>query len=205
MNIGERIRELREILGLTQKEFGEKIGKSRNAVTNWEIGRRNIDETTIKLISKTFGISEKWLKTGEGSIFESNAKIIETETIPVVSRAGAGFPESVQEWDILYEIPVPKGSYKKGAFGVEVKGDSMMPTLEEGDIVICYPAIDVSSIPSGKIVVVATEEGDLIVKRLKRINNKILLTSDNPTYEPVVPNGKRIVGKAVNAIKVVKL
>ncbi|WP_457641860.1 helix-turn-helix domain-containing protein [Persephonella sp.] len=68
-NIGQRIKELRKMLGLSQREFAERIGKSLNAIQKWESGDRIPSEPALKLIAKEFGVSEEWLKTGEGEVF----------------------------------------------------------------------------------------------------------------------------------------
>ena len=65
-DIGKRIRELREVLGLTQKQFGERIGKSWRTVQDWEAGKSSIPDHTLRFISSTFGVSYNWLKTGRG-------------------------------------------------------------------------------------------------------------------------------------------
>lgn len=66
--MNERVKELRLKLGLTQEEFGEKIGLSKSGVSNIENGTRNVSERHIKLISKTFGVSEVWIRNGMGEI-----------------------------------------------------------------------------------------------------------------------------------------
>ena len=70
-NVGQRIKQLRKMLGLTQKEFAEKIGKATISISKWEAGDRTPDESTLKLIAKEFNVNEQWLKTGEGEIFVS--------------------------------------------------------------------------------------------------------------------------------------
>lgn len=77
MDIREKIKYLRKKLGLSQKEFGEKIGRSFRAIQEYEAGRRTPDEATLKLIAKTFGVSEEWLKTGEGEIFVKSPEFTE--------------------------------------------------------------------------------------------------------------------------------
>lgn len=210
--VGNRIKQVRNLLGITQEEFAKQIGRSRLAIARYETGARTPDDTTIKLISEKFGISERWLKTGEGEMFikiEPNATLIELDALPVVAKVGAGFPQSVGDFDVLYFVPIPKYlSHKyKNCFAVEVHGDSMQPTLEEGDIVVCKPVQDISMLPGSKIVVVADENGELIVKRLKKDKEgNIVLTSDNPSYEPIQPNGHhRIVGQAIELIKRIKV
>lgn len=66
----DRIKKLRKELNLTQREFSEQIGSSQNIVANYEIGRRNPSNSVINNICKTFNVSEKWLRTGEGEMFE---------------------------------------------------------------------------------------------------------------------------------------
>ncbi len=63
----ERIKYFRkEILDITQDEFGEKMGVSRDVVNNMERGRVNIGEDRKKLICSSFPINEEWLRTGNG-------------------------------------------------------------------------------------------------------------------------------------------
>lgn len=62
----ERLKMLRETLGLSQDEFGKRIGSARNTIANYELGRRNPSNTTVMAICKEFGVSEVWLRTGEG-------------------------------------------------------------------------------------------------------------------------------------------
>lgn len=71
MTIGERIRILREKLNITQEEFSQKLGTTRNTITNYEVGRRVPMEATIKSICREFNVSYDWLKNGEGEMFEN--------------------------------------------------------------------------------------------------------------------------------------
>lgn len=68
--MNERIKELRKALGLTQQEFADKIGIKRNTVAQYEIGRNEPIDTVINLIVREFNISKKWLRTGEGEMFQ---------------------------------------------------------------------------------------------------------------------------------------
>lgn len=71
MNIGERIIAIRKELKLTQKEFGDKIGVAANTITNYEAGRRDPMEQTIKAICREFNVNYDWIKNGVGEAFES--------------------------------------------------------------------------------------------------------------------------------------
>lgn len=64
---GERIRELRKSEGYTTKQFGERLGVKQSTVNAWEVGRIKPPVVAIKAIAAEFGVSEKWLTTGEGT------------------------------------------------------------------------------------------------------------------------------------------
>lgn len=64
--IGDRIKKIRARQGLTQEEFGKKIGSARNTIANYESENRMPGNAVIALICKEFNINEDWLRTGIG-------------------------------------------------------------------------------------------------------------------------------------------
>lgn len=69
--MNERIKELRQALGLSQEDFGAKIGlKSKASVSKIEKGINGTTEQTLRSMCREFGASYLWLTTGEGSMFE---------------------------------------------------------------------------------------------------------------------------------------
>lgn len=70
----DRIIILRKKLGLTQKQFGERIGVQRGTVTNYEIGRNIPTETVRLMICREYGVKREWLETGEGEMFEEKSR-----------------------------------------------------------------------------------------------------------------------------------
>ena len=69
MTIGERLKNLRKALGLTQQEFSDKLKVSRSNIATYEVGKNNPAEAVINLICREFNVSETWLRTGEGEMF----------------------------------------------------------------------------------------------------------------------------------------
>ena len=70
----DRIIVLRKELGLTQRQFGERIGVQRGTVTNYEIGRNIPTETVRLMICREYGVKREWLETGIGEMFEKKSR-----------------------------------------------------------------------------------------------------------------------------------
>lgn len=67
--MNERIKKLRQALGLSQDEFGRRLGVTRGAVTNIELNKVEPKPLFVDLICREFGANEEWLRTGEGDMF----------------------------------------------------------------------------------------------------------------------------------------
>ena len=73
--MNERIKELRKALGLTLEEFGAKIGMGKSSVSKIEKGLNGTTDQTIRSICREFKVSEDWLRTGEGDMFDPGAAV----------------------------------------------------------------------------------------------------------------------------------
>lgn len=124
--MGERIKELRKALGLTQQEFAEKIGSVQNTITGYETGRRTPSNQVISLICREFNVNEAWLRTGEGEmlvpltrddqITDFMADLLKNEDESFKRRFIAALSKlNESEWELLEKIAseLAEGS-KKG-------------------------------------------------------------------------------------------
>lgn len=75
--IGDRIHSLRKGLGISQGEFGSKIGIKKASVSSMEKNKSNPSTQTIKLICIEFNVNYDWLVDGVGDIFIENNDSIE--------------------------------------------------------------------------------------------------------------------------------
>ena len=76
MTINQIIKHLRkDLLKLTQTEFGEKLGLGKAAISKMESNTSTVTEQNKKMICKEFNVSYAWLMEGLGEIF------IETEDL----------------------------------------------------------------------------------------------------------------------------
>lgn len=64
----DRIKLVRKDIGLTQKEFAEKLGIKQNTVASYEMGRIGVSDNVIFSICREFNINEDWLRNGTGDM-----------------------------------------------------------------------------------------------------------------------------------------
>ena len=71
----DRIIALRKALNLNQTDFGKRIGLTASGISNIEVGSREVQERHVKLILSEFpSVNEKWLRTGQGDMFNHPAE-----------------------------------------------------------------------------------------------------------------------------------
>lgn len=67
MRPGQRIRELRQLSGLSQEELGKRVGVQRAAIQKYEKGTvENIPTKTIELIANVLGVSPTYIMGWDG-------------------------------------------------------------------------------------------------------------------------------------------
>lgn len=103
--------------------------------------------------------------------------------IPINAMAGAFVGEQVVLELECERYVVP--AFKDAEFLITVKGSSMIPKYNSGDIVACKRMPLDTFFQWNKVYVLDTEQGPLI-KRIKKGSTADTLTifSDNPSYEP---------------------
>lgn len=69
MTIGERVKTLRKELGLTLEKFANPIGIHRGSLSAIENDKSGVSDRTLLAICREYGVSEEWLRDGEGEMF----------------------------------------------------------------------------------------------------------------------------------------
>lgn len=189
----DRIKEYYKLKG--NAELARFLGVAPNTITNW-YGRKTFDIDVI--YTKCVDIDMNWLLTGEGNMLSSESEKEENipvahpsdspmegiPLIPISAMAGAFTGEqTVLEYECeRFVVPTFKGA----EFLISVKGSSMYPKYNSGDIVACkrLPMDDIF-FQWNKVYVLDTDQGPLI-KRVKPGSDKdhVLIVSDNERYEP---------------------
>ena len=66
--MNERIKKIRKTFGLSQTEFGKRLGIKQTTVAGYETGGRTPIDAVVSLICREFCVSERWLRTGKGEM-----------------------------------------------------------------------------------------------------------------------------------------
>jgi repressor LexA len=207
--IGERIKSLRKSKGIFQKDLAEKLEVRQSTVAMWETNKREPDAETIAKIADALGVTTDMLLRENGvsvTLSEPNAQLLPSEyirMIPCFESVSAGFGADAQNRVVEY-IPLFIVSESEAAetICITVRGDSMHPRIEDGDIVQVHKQ---DTAETGDIVVIL--DGDeAFVKRFIHGKNGVILESFNPAYPPMKftkeeSNRLRIVGVVKRIIR----
>lgn len=125
-----------------------------------------------------------------------------TVAIPRLDLAASAGPGAIVELESAAPLRLEAefvrrlGARPEALSMIAVRGDSMAPTLEDGDSIL----VDTDVRNGGEGIQVVRHDGVLLVKRVRRSGRSLQLVSDNPAYPPIaVRAGERleIVGRVV--------
>lgn len=206
--IGNRIRNRREELGLSQDELGKRLGyKSRSSINKIELDQRNLTQSKIKAIadalettpSYIMGWDEPDQKFDEEKLkFFDNLFPITVKKFPLLGNIACGKPIFADEH---FETYVEAGANIKADFCLRAKGDSMIGArIQDGDIVFIHKQ---EMVDDGEIAAVLIDD-EATLKRVyyDQENGILQLFAENPQYKTMRFTGEeldhiRILGKAV--------
>ena len=110
MTVNERVKELRKSMNLTLEKFGNKLGVGKTAISKIEHCENGVTDQMIKLMVKEFGVSESWLRAGEGEMFP---KFERADAIAkLATQIIAENPNSFKSRFIIFLILMPNEKWK---------------------------------------------------------------------------------------------
>ncbi|MEZ7495958.1 LexA family transcriptional regulator [Leeuwenhoekiella aequorea] len=187
MSISKQLKLLRERSALSQKKVATELGITQGAYSLIENGQNSITTEHLLTLSKLYSVpTDRILKGSHNSIMMSSSNGF----VPLINvEARAGFIENKdnEQWmSTLDMFKLPGYEPADGQKLFEVEGDSMMPTLMHGDILITQHADDITEILDGSVAVIVTSKS-VLTKRIKKdlSNNALILISDNSKYESI--------------------
>lgn len=176
------IKELRKRAHLSQFELAELCGVHQTAVSQWEQGRTNPDTDMLVALTQIFHTS---ISTILGLDLPDDPAMI-----PVKGFVQAGTMTFIEDEDICEFAAISPELARRGDYcALRVRGSSMYPMFQDGDIVI----IRLQNTAEDNDIVVALEGGEsATLKRLKVQKNGILLMAENPEYDSLFYTAEQI-------------
>ncbi len=201
VELGKRIRTVRQSKKMSQDELAQFCGyNSRSSINKIEAGLNDIPQSKIKAIADALNVSPSWLMgyEQEENTPQPKRKYVK---IPVLGRVVAGVPSEAVENVLDYE-EIPEEMARGGEyFGLEVYGDSMEPTLQEGDVVIVKKQYEARP---HDIAVVMVNGDEATIKEVKITEDGITLVGHNiRSYTPRFYSAREVAQLPVKIIGVV--
>lgn len=194
--ISNELKKQRKALGLTLEELAERIGTSKQTIHRYENGTiSNIPPEKVEALARALETTPATLMGWQGTNGEG---AIEQKRLPLLGRIACGTP--IYATSEYGSFCTPGGDIDAD-FCLAASGDSMIGArIFDGDIVFIRAQ---DTVENGEIAAVII--GDEAT--LKRVyfypeKNKLVLSPENPKYEPLVYIGEelntvKILGKAV--------
>lgn len=190
----------------SQAELASALNINRSAITQAR-KKDSIPDKWVLQLYRSFGLNPDWIESGIGHTFQqqSNPNDNAFADVPKVKArlsAGGGSFEVGSEIEGYYAFRndwlKAKGTIDKMVL-MDIFGNSMEPEMKDGDTIL----IDESQkdVLAGAIYAVGVDD-TIMVKRLEKHPNKLVLISDNKDYSPIYLqseeiNSVRIIGKVI--------
>ncbi|MGZ9811251.1 LexA family transcriptional regulator [Pseudoroseicyclus sp. H15] len=192
----ELLRQFRES-GLSQRAFEQKLGLAR-----WSL-RGMLDEQMAQTprldkaeqISRALGLELSFGSAAEPPGGEIDVQGAEFSTLPLYAAEGSAGPGSFDDKEevrgrIAFRLDwLKRQQISPSQAGlISIRGDSMAPTLEDGDAAMFDMAR--SDVQSGRVYAFVDTDGSFRVKRLELPKKRlVILRSDNPAYQVELRSG----------------
>ncbi len=207
----QNIKYLRKLEKLTQQQFANLLEIKRSLVGAYEEGRAVPKIAVMQKLATYFDISIHELinsdleKCPVAKQDERELQVLpivvdnqNRELIPIVPvKASAGYlngfsdPEYISQLP-FFSMPIPELSAERTYRVFQIKGDSMLP-VQPGAYIFCEYVNYISEIKNGQTYVLITKDDGLVYKRVYITDERrLLLVSDNKTYNPYQVLGETI-------------
>jgi transcriptional regulator with XRE-family HTH domain len=201
----KNLKYLRKLRGWTQEEFAQKLRIKRSLLGAYEEERAEPRIDILEVVADMFKLTLDDLLRKDVSDTKTNyiakrraQKLANGRAdipfVPIKAAAGYlggyGDPEFIDELNTFTLPMLTGGDYR--AF--EIVGDSMMPT-PSGSVIVGERVQNLDDVKSNQTYIVVSKTDGIVYKRIMKNNrqkNKMMLVSDNPSYQPYPVNAEDI-------------
>lgn len=187
--VAQRLSRVIELSGYSYAQLEQLTGIPKSTLQRYATGKtKKIPFDCIQKIATATNSDLKYLTGAESEVLQgttldmiSGDKIYK---IPVFESVSAGFGTFANS-DVVdyYPLYIPNVNDVPDMLCIKVKGNSMYPKIEDGDIIVVRKQ---DSVDSGSIAVVLVDGEEGFVKRVVYDDDTIELQSINPEYAPKI-------------------
>lgn len=184
----ELVKKMTAEQNMSMSELARRVGIAKSAISRYFNGTRELPLNRIGDFASALHTTPNFLL---GVKEDTNSQGIK---IPVLGTVAAGIPISAVE-DILDYEEIPQSWQNQGEFfGLRIKGDSMKPDINDGDTVIVKQQ---STANNGDVVITLVNGDDVTCKKFEKLDNGIMLISNNSEYSPMYFSNEEVITKPV--------
>lgn len=195
INVGKMIAAIRTQRGMSQQQLADKMGLTKQAISNYERGVREPDYVTLEALADVLNVPMGMLMTKDDqetaleeiyaayqdrAALPSNITLISDlhhQRVPMLGSVAAGQPIYDEEVGVYVDTPADCDA------ALTVKGGSMEPTYLDGDVVYikCRP-----DVPEGAVAVVFLDDEATLKHVYKRPTGLTLISDNMAAYPPIM-------------------
>lgn len=196
MNIGDRIKERRKAVGLTQADVASYFGIKAPSVSEWESGKSSPDKDKLVPLARLLKTSVTYLLTGSAGVsseaisnVEHGPDIRADRTYPEISWVQAGAwtelcdnfqPGNADRWHACHKNLGPCG------YVLRVKGQSMTAQIGAPytfpDGILLYVNPDIEALPEKFVIVRRNSTKEATFKKYTMVDGEPYLEAINPDW-----------------------
>ena len=191
-DFSQQLKEIMQLRGITQTELCERTGIPKSALSQYMSGAFKPKQERTYILAKALNTTPEFLMglvdnpetvqkkpDTPSNVIQLNQAHV--RMVPLYESVAAGFGAYADSCAVgVMPCYIESDWEADNSIAIKVKGDSMYPKIEDGDIVVVCKDMDYAD---GQIVVARIDEDEAVVKRIRLTSTRLTLESINPEYQ----------------------
>ena len=189
-NTAQKVRNIREKAGLSQRAFAEQLGTNPVSMNRMEKGKQMLDLKVVLRLRDFYGVDLNWLLRDDDSTPQPKAFGL----LPLYDEVQLALPVDERKESMYLSLP----DAEEGEYFYRVRDEGMAPLVRTGD----YVAVQSVEPHIGDLVLILTRQGIVQVRRLSQADNGKMLYPENPDYGSAVSVDEvKFLGRVIRVLR----
>lgn len=205
MHRGNRLKQIRETLQLTQYEFAKKFNLRQQYISRYESGESDLPTDLLNSLYKK-GVDISWLLFGSGKMFRESSVVSEPEAMYYANKSIPIVHSLPNNWNrlsanlIIGTLSIPE--LDPGSIALSVENNELHWKLKKDDLVIMIRA---DKGKHGDSVLLKDPYDTLSIRRIQEMETGKIVSADNPEFPDMPLDHFTIVAKILTVIRKITL